>query len=46
MQVSEEEDPGKEYGPVYPEFAAELKQLIQEHTDATGSVVSRNPTQT
>jgi hypothetical protein len=41
IQVSEEEDPAKEYGPVYAEFAAELKQLIEEHVEATDSAVRR-----
>ena len=39
-RASHEADPGKEYGPVYGEFEDEVKDLILEHANSTGSTVA------
>lgn len=39
-RASHEDDPGKEYGPVYGEFEDEVRGLVQEHADLTGSTVA------
>jgi glutamate synthase (NADPH) large chain len=39
-RASREADPGKEYGPVYGEFEDEVKELIVEHANSTGSTVA------
>jgi glutamate synthase domain-containing protein 3 len=39
-RASHEADPGKEYGPVYGEFEDEVKELIVEHANSTGSTVA------
>mmetsp|Transcript_67087 Transcript_67087/g.165502 ORF Transcript_67087/g.165502 Transcript_67087/m.165502 type:complete len:1006 (+) Transcript_67087:1-3018(+) len=40
-KVSHELDPQKEYGPVYPEYEAELKGLVEEHVAATQSELGK-----